>query len=336
MGAVVFILLFFLGILISTIGGIIGIVDAFRVSALWGVLALLVPFALLIFCIKFWNQRKWARNSLIMSLIGLGTALLSIPLIGRLAMFTAGDTVDQELEDFTFEEAPTDPNAQFNTEDSVVGDPGEEEAQLFEEAILPGLPTAAEIARAELLPSTDPNERIKEINSERADPYAIVTLPPPIPATPPAPETPPDGQPTDTANQPNANQGLDNVTPGEGPGGDGLPTDSLPELPEPTVIASQVEISGIAAVNGDTYVIVKAPGEPTSRYVKIGDRISNGTVLVKRIENRLGTSPIVILEERGEEIALPVGSNVGASQESAAIRPNQGSPIATLPIPDLN
>lgn len=346
MGALVFLLLFFLGLLIATIGSIVGIVDAFRVSTLWGFLALFVPFALLVFCIKFWNQRKWARNSLIMGLIGFGTSLISIPLMGGLAMLTARDTVDQELEDFTIEEVPGDPNAQLEG-DGEVEVPAEEGAELFEEAMLPGLPTAAEIARAELLPSTDPNERIKEIDSERADPYAIVTVPPPAPPTPPSPAAPPGGGGQPAQTQPNVatpapggtngnNPGSPGGAPGASPNG-GRPTEPLPELPEPTVVASQVEVSGVAAVNGETYVIVKAPGEPTSRYVKVGDRLSNGTVLVKRIENRLGTSPIVVLEERGEEIALPVGANVGASEEPTAAQPAPASSsIATLPIPRLN
>jgi hypothetical protein len=336
MGA--FAVLFLLGILIACIGSIIGIVDAFRESTLWGVLALLVPFALLVFCIKFWNQRKWARNSLIMGLIGFGVTLLSLPM-GGLALLRAGNDVDQDLEDFTFEEGPVDPEAQADGEVEIPAE-GEDD-ELFKEAMLPGLPTAAEIARAELLPSTDPNERLKEIDSERADPYAIVTLPPPPPRTPPAPAagsgnngqtaSPNAGSPPTTT--PNGN----NQGPGPNNGGTGETAPRpLPELPEPTVVASQVEISGVATVNGDTYVIVKAPGEPTSRYVKVGDRLSNGAVLVKRIENRLSGSPVVVLEERGEEIALPVGANVGVAEEPTAAQPVSTNSIATLPIPNLN
>ena len=43
-------------------------------------------------------------------------------------------------------------------------------------------------ALAELLPSTDANERLKEVSSDRPDPYAFVPVPPPPAAAPPAPE----------------------------------------------------------------------------------------------------------------------------------------------------
>jgi predicted branched-subunit amino acid permease len=98
MSAMLLLLLFFLGVLLSFIGGIIGVVDAFRVSTLWGVLALLVPFALLVFCIKFWRERKWARNSLIMSLLGLLAMVLPIPLGGGLAFLNARNDIEQEEE----------------------------------------------------------------------------------------------------------------------------------------------------------------------------------------------------------------------------------------------
>ncbi|MDB9525903.1 hypothetical protein PN498_07895 [Oscillatoria sp. CS-180] len=342
MGAMAFLILLGLGILLSFLGWLIGTIDAFRVSTLWGVLALLVPFAVLVYGVKFQN-RKWARNSLIMNLLGLGSSLLSLPLLGgRLAQRTA-ELEQEALDDLMVEEAPLDPEA---TEDGVAGTPAEgEDEALFQEAMLPGLPTAAEIARAELLPSTDPNERIKEIDRERTDPYAYVPIPPVV-QSPPAPEdapnnagSPPSPNQAGGQAQPTSPGGTNATAPGGVAGEDGQsppetsPTESLPVLPPPTVTAAQVEISGVANVDGENYAIVKAPGEPSSRYVKVGDRLSNGTVLVKRIENRPGGPlPVVVLEERGEEIALPVGSNVGSSEETAAAMPISPANIAALPV----
>lgn len=383
MGALVFILLFLLGALVATIGGIIGVVDAFRVSTLWGVLALLVPFALLVFCIKFWRQRKWARNSLLMSLGGLVAMVIAIPLGGGIGMLADRGAGDQDLDEFTIEEQPSgadgtipEPAAEPDGTAEVpaeAADGTEEEAELFEEAMLPGLPTAAEIARAELLPSTDPNERFNEIERERSDPYAFVPIPPPRPATPPPPANGGNGQPgggnlpAPTNNQPgggaappavptrpgggqattpgggnaapggggNAAPGGGNTTPGGG--GNATPTEPLPELPPATVLASQVQVTGIADVDGKSYAIVKAPNEPTSRYVQVGDRIANGAVLVKRIENRAGTSPVVVLEERGEEIALPVGANLSAPETADEESPSaSGQGVASLPVPQLS
>ena len=329
MSAMLLILLFLLGLLIATIGSIIGVVDAFRVSTLWGLLALFIPFALLVFCIKFWSQRKWARNSLIMSLLGLLAMILPISLGGGLAFLRARSAADQELDDLAIEgEAPlpgdaatTPEGADGATAQSPAGAEGE--AELFEEAILPGLPTAAEIARAELLPSTDPNERFNEIDKERNDPYAFVPIPPPQKAPPPAPENAGTDLPSPN-NQPGGA-----AAPGE-PGGSSPPPTELPELPEPTVIASQVQVTGVASVDGKSYAIVKAPNEPTSRYVQVGDRIANGAVLVKRIENPSGSSPVVILEERGQEVALPVGANASPDESDNAEAPAED--VAALPV----
>jgi hypothetical protein len=63
----------------------------------------------------------------------------------------------------------------------------------------------------------------------------------------------------------------------------------------------------VVKVGNETQVIVKVPNEPTSRYVKVGQRLSNGQVLVKRVDVKPGADPIVILEENGVEVAKAVG-----------------------------
>lgn len=203
----------------------------------------------------------------------------------------------------------------------------EGEGELFEEgigeAILPSLPVAFELARSELQSSTDPSERLQEIDRERPDPYAYVPVPPPPTAAPPAPED----SPTDVGEESDADVPADEDS--------DLPDDlspALPDLPEPVVIASQVEVTGVVQLSGETYAIVKAPGEVASRYVKVGDRLSGGDILVKRIENRPGIVPVVILEERGMEIALPVAPP-GQNQEgeTALNQLQESSDIAALP-----
>ncbi len=51
-------------------------------------------------------------------------------------------------------------------------------------------------------------------------------------------------------------------------------------------------MSGIIQFGGKTQVIVKLPTESFSRYVEIGDRIANGSVLVKRVEGEQTLTPI--------------------------------------------
>lgn len=79
----------------------------------------------------------------------------------------------------------------------------------------------------------------------------------------------------------------------------------LPKLPEPTQ-ARGVEVTGVVEVGGVQMAIVKVPNEP-DRYVREGQRIANGQVLVKRIEINRGPNPVVILEQYGVEVARAVG-----------------------------
>jgi hypothetical protein len=73
----------------------------------------------------------------------------------------------------------------------------------------------------------------------------------------------------------------------------------------------------VVKVGNETQVIVKVPNEPTSRYVKIGQRLSNGQVLVKRVDIKAG-DPVVILEENGVEVAKAVGEKPPSREQKPA------------------
>jgi hypothetical protein len=77
-------------------------------------------------------------------------------------------------------------------------------------------------------------------------------------------------------------------------------------------------------VGNEPQAIVKAPNEVTSRYVKVGQRLSNGQVLVKRIEMGEGSEPIVVLEENGVEVSKLVGERPAAPAQPA-------TPTAAIP-----
>lgn len=96
----------------------------------------------------------------------------------------------------------------------------------------------------------------------------------------------------------------------------------LPPPPEPE-LARAVAVSGVVQVGGETEAIIKVPEEPTSRYVRAGQRLANG-VLVKRIEMNEGSNPVVIFEQFGIEVARGVGEGVGNQA-----RP--GAPVSVLP-----
>lgn len=104
------------------------------------------------------------------------------------------------------------------------------------------------------------------------------------------------------------------------PGGNRAPAKPVPPPPS-TNLASAVEVTGVVYVNGKAQAIVRAPNEGTSRYVRVGQRLSDGQVLVKRIEVGTGSDPVVVLEENGVEVPRTVGESVA--------QPNQpGSPSA--------
>lgn len=99
-------------------------------------------------------------------------------------------------------------------------------------------------------------------------------------------------------------------------------TAALPPTPEPET-ARAVVVSGVVMVGNQAQAIIKVPNEPSSRYVQVGDRLSNG-VLVKRIEMNAGSDPVVIFEQFGIEVAKMVGE--GAATTTAAVDSNTSTP----------
>ena len=87
--------------------------------------------------------------------------------------------------------------------------------------------------------------------------------------------------------------------------------------PPSTTLASGVEVSGIVYVGGVAQAIIKAPNEQTSRYVRVGQRLSDGQVLVKRIEMNSGSEPIVVLEQNGVEVPKAVGEQAPTTGKPA-------------------
>lgn len=225
----------------------------------------------------------------------------------------------------------------------------------------PGNPTAV----AGLIPSLPPEERVKQIPQGRSDPFAGIPLQPevtvspnesggegtgrrpvplvrpvaaPVPGLPqfprplqgkPLPPSPPKlrirtpAKPqTTNPRRPGTSRPLTLPPVARGP--NFIP--QLPKLPEPT-LAKGIEVTGVVEVGGVPTAIVKVPNEP-SRYVREGERLSNGQVLVKRIDMNRGSTPVVILEQYGQEVARGVGEKPAGAPTGEA-----GSPTASLPAP---
>jgi hypothetical protein len=84
-----------------------------------------------------------------------------------------------------------------------------------------------------------------------------------------------------------------------------------PEIPDENGKSKRgIQVTGVIQVGDELLAIVKAPKELTARYVRVGQRINNGEVLVKRIEMRDNQTPVVVLQKKGREVRITVGETV--------------------------
>ena len=220
-------------------------------------------------------------------------------LIGSLAFITEGcsffsefNDARKELEEETAKPIPVRVNtAQTKPKETEVFEDLEEEVEPLPEI-------------AGLIPATDPEDRIRSSVRGRNDPFSVLTLNPRIEI---------DEEKKNSSNKsanrnPNPNPNRINDRPPTN-------TNNLPELPEPEevfepTLAQDVVVSGLYEANGRTRIIVQAPEESSSRYVEVGQYLSNGQVLVKRIDKNHFPSPMIILEQSGVEVAKTIGSDL--------------------------
>lgn len=102
-------------------------------------------------------------------------------------------------------------------------------------------------------------------------------------------------------NQPKTKRLLTNPAPVKNP--------PLPPAPPAIDLAKAVQVNGVMEIKGRVSAIVKEPDEQISRTVNAGDYLSQGKVLVKRIEFNDNREPVVILEQNGVEVIKQVGSS---------------------------
>ncbi|MGF1519162.1 MAG: hypothetical protein ACFCVB_15375 [Nodosilinea sp.] len=277
---------------------------------------------MVVYWVKYWG-RKWAKNGFYFSLSSLGALLLSVPFLSGFLAQQSGEFGTAPGESLTGEGAPLD--------SIPIPMPGDEAAtdEEFAEPLVPVAPQLSPITRADLIQSTDSNERLQQISNSRSDPFAVVPIPPPRqitpPPAPPAPTAvaPPAGVagapapgagapvavgPGATPGAPGA-PGATPVAPGAGQPATPPPLAPLPALPQPT-LAEAVQVSGVMTIGNENFAVVQTSAG--SQYVRVGQRVSNGQVLIKRIDLR-GSEPMVVLEENGIEVSRPVSSPVQAS-----------------------
>ena len=175
-------------------------------------------------------------------------------------------------------------------------------------------------AIAGLVPATDPDTRVRSSVRGRQDPFSVVTLVPKI-------EIEEEDEPVQPVNN------RSNRTNREENRFDRQPNDNQP----PSLIdefkaqlAQEVIISGLYRSNGRTKLIVKAPEENNSRYVEVGQYLSNGQILVKDIDLNHFPTPMVILEQSGVEVAKSIGETPEDSRNKISSLPLEKPKNQTL------
>jgi len=116
--------------------------------------------------------------------------------------------------------------------------------------------------------------------------------------TPPRPSLPPTANRPPLASRPTAPTPPTGVSPNA--------TAAVPTRPS-TPQADSIVVSGVVQVNGQVYAIIQESAGFPSTYVRVGQRLANGAVVVKRINITPGGEPTVVLEQNGVEVTKVVG-----------------------------
>ena len=151
-----------------------------------------------------------------------------------------------------------------------------------------------------LIPATNPDARVRSSVRGRNDPFSIVTLNPRIEI-----EQEESKQPVNTSSNRFSQEENQSSKASES----SLDFPEPVEIAEPT-LAQEVVISGLYEANGSIKLIVQAPEENTSRYVEVGQYLSNGQVLVKSIDKDYFPYPLVVLEQSGIEVTKTIGGDL--------------------------
>lgn len=239
------------------------------------------------------------------------------------ASATVAGLVPPELPENAAKRAPkgrSDPFSAIPVQPEVTVSPNPVPAVAPSPRSVPGVPSLPPLRRPGLPRARSPIAQAP--NSNRLPPLPRLPRPvvPPRARTRPTPIRPPTGaaQPQPTPTPPGSVAALPPRT---------IP--ELPKLPEPTQ-ARGVDVTGVVEIGGTPMAIIKVPGEP-ARYVREGQRIANGQVLIKRIEMNQGPTPVVILEQYGVEVAKAVGDKASPSTPGAPGQPPP-PPTASLPV----
>lgn len=241
-------------------------------------------------------------NKTVLLLLAVTLALLT----ESCSFFKDFSDARKELEDNTAKPTPVNVDAAKNQNQET--NLAEEEFADLEDEIEPTQ------AIAGLIPATNPDVRVRTIARGRQDPFSIVNLTPRIEIEQAEVEEvnrTTENRSSQTTNRPRVSQSQ----PSQGTNSPDVSKPAETKVPEPT-LAQKVIVSGLYEANDRVKLIVQAPEESTSRYVEVGQYLSNGQVLVKSIDWDHSPIPMVTLEQSGIEVSKEVGETPGDSNET--------------------
>jgi hypothetical protein len=236
--------------------------------------------------------------------------------LGMLALSLGGCALFSGGNDTAIEPSPD------TTVETIEPAPGATATQPFSEPpVVDGQTSPAGTLPPDLIGSTDSDQRVQGIQRNRPDPFALLPTSPVI-QTPPVAQAPTTTPQTGTRLPNVPGSGSGNGQPSR-PGGLAPIPNLVPNRPAPpprpqAELARLVKVTGVVQIGSTTHAIVSAPNEPSSRYVRVGQRLSNGQILVKRIEVNAGSEPIVVLEQNGIEVVRAVGEGGAPAQPTAS------------------
>ena len=190
-----------------------------------------------------------------------------------------------------------------------------------EEEVFADLEVEPVVKVAGLIPATDPDVRAKLVARGRNDPFSLISMPSKIEFEPVEVESEDIVETTQNNRRDRPpNQTEESVRRNSEP----ISPESIsPELPpiDPT-LARNVQILGLyEAPNGATKLIVRAPEESNSRYVEVGQYLSNGEVLVKSIDYNRSAYPQIVLEQSGIEVFKSIGEEPNETTKDVSFLP---------------
>lgn len=188
--------------------------------------------------------------------------------------------------------------------------------------VMAQIPQSAGFDSVGLIESTNINQRVKQLQLGRSDPFARIPTPQvqvvETQQSPQLPEIPVVQELQPAVTQPAVTQPVAQQIPPPSP----PPLQTAPSKPD---LAEGVVVRGVVEIGDESHAIVKLPNEVTSRAVSEGKRFADNQLIVKRIEAHPSSEPLVVFEQNGIEVAKAV------EEEPAKPEPNRTTQSATFP-----